>query len=462
MPMTLSPTRILMIILLEGFVTISLEILTIRQLIPMVGNSIIVTSLIIGIFLLCLAYGYRAGGLQNKNLIESLQRNFLCSAMGIGIGLSYVFIAYFFSFSHDKLGIPLLVSLLGYLLLVIAPIVYLLGQTVPITMSLLHQQESAGKLGGKVLHLSTLGSFLGAVLTTLLLMNFFGVAWTVLANCGILALLFLLLYEHQQSVLGLGLLSISVGLSYLLNPGMEKQLFIATTPYANYLVIADTQLENGQKGRLLSINGSASSFIDGQKQGFSYIEYIKNILFYELKLKNKNILVLGAGGFSLSAAGTFTNHFTYVDIDPAIYSLVKRYFLNSIQGNFITADARQFVKLHPHDYDVIVSDAYSNTQSIPAHLLTREHFANIKQALKPQGLAIFNIIANPLLNTAYAKRLDNTIRSVFSSCSVSPLQFTAQRPVNIIYVCQVNAEEADKTIYTDDHNRVSIDYFVSK
>lgn len=312
MPMTLSPTRILMIILLEGFVTISLEILTIRQLIPMVGNSIIVTSLIIGIFLLCLAYGYRAGGLQNKNLIESLQRNFLCSAMGIGIGLSY------------------------------------------------------------------------------------------------------------------------------------------------------TQLENGQKGRLLSINGSASSFIDGQKQGFSYIEYIKNILFYELKLKNKNILVLGAGGFSLSAAGTFTNHFTYVDIDPAIYSLVKRYFLNPIQGNFITADARQFVKLHPHGYDVIVSDAYSNTQSIPAHLLTREHFANIKQALKPQGFAIFNIIANPLLNTAYAKRLDNTIRSVFSSCSASPLQFTAQRPVNIIYVCQVNAEEADKTIYTDDHNWVSIDYFVSK
>ncbi|MDF2867081.1 MAG: speE 2 [Gammaproteobacteria bacterium] len=462
MPIILSPTRILTIILLEGFVTISLEILTIRQLIPVVGNSVIVTSLIIGIFLLCLAYGYRAGGLQNSDLIERLQRNFLWCALGIGIGLSYLFITYFFSFSHDKLGIPLLVSLLSYLLLVTAPIIYLLGQTVPITMSLLHQQESAGKLAGKVLHLSTLGSFLGAVLTTLVVMNFLGVAWTVLANCGVLALLFLLLYDYKQSAFGMGLLIISLGLSYIINRGMEQQLFIATTPYANYLVIADTQLESEQKGKLLSVNGSASSFIGAQKQGFPYIERIKAILFHELELKDKNILVLGAGGFSLSAAGTFDNHFTYVDIDPAIYPLVKRYFVNPIQGNFIAADARQFVKLHPHRYDVIVSDAYSNTQSIPAHLLTHEHLINIKQALKPQGIAIFNLIANPLLNTPYAKRLDNTLRNVFSSCTVNPLQFTWQRPVNIIYVCQVNTEETDKTIYTDDRNRASTDYFVAK
>ena len=46
---------ILFIIFLEGFVSISVEILAIRQLIPMVGNSVIVTSLIIGIFLLFLA-----------------------------------------------------------------------------------------------------------------------------------------------------------------------------------------------------------------------------------------------------------------------------------------------------------------------------------------------------------------------------------------------------------------------
>lgn len=50
------------ILILEGFVTISVEILTIRQLIPFYGNSVIITSIIIGIFLLFLAFGYWRGG----------------------------------------------------------------------------------------------------------------------------------------------------------------------------------------------------------------------------------------------------------------------------------------------------------------------------------------------------------------------------------------------------------------
>ena len=51
----------------------------IRQLIAFVGNSIIVTSLIIGVFLLCLAYGYRAGGRQCTALLAILRRNFFIS-----------------------------------------------------------------------------------------------------------------------------------------------------------------------------------------------------------------------------------------------------------------------------------------------------------------------------------------------------------------------------------------------
>jgi len=460
--MALSTQRILTIILLEGFVTISLEILVIRQLIPLVGNSVIVTSLIIGIFLLCLAYGYRAGGLVQQALRQRLQRNFLYAAYGIGIGLSYLFITYFFVLAHDRLGIALVFTLLIYLLLIIAPIVYLLGQTVPITMNLLQQTESAGILGGRVLHLSTLGSFLGAVLTTLVLMNFLGVGWTVLANYGILVLLFILLFEPKNSVVPFLFLMLGASLSYFLNANLERQVFNATTPYANYMVINDQTLTSGQRGRLFSVNGSASSFIDAKQQGFPYIERIKQILFHELKLEDKAILVLGAGGFSLSASGVYNNHFTYVDIDPAIYSIVTRYFLKPIRGQFVAADARQFIKQHPNSYDVIVSDAYSNTQTIPAHLLTREHFLNIKRGLKSNGVAIFNIIANPLLNTRYAKRLDNTLRSVFPNCTASPLEFAAQKPVNILYVCSLNSETLDNKIYTDDQNSVNLDIFFAK
>ena len=153
---------LLVIILLEGFVTISVEILTIRQLMPVVGNSVLVTSLIIGVFLLFLAYGYKRGGDYTSGYREKLQSNFTIAAVLTGTGLSYTFITFFFGGAYYFLKMYILVTLTAYLLLVIAPIVYLLGQTVPITVNLFkHENEkSIGAISGKVLHLSTMGSFL--------------------------------------------------------------------------------------------------------------------------------------------------------------------------------------------------------------------------------------------------------------------------------------------------------------
>lgn len=158
------------IILVEGFVTLSSEILTIRQLVPFVGNSVVVTSVIIGIFLLFLAYGYLAGGKHNKELEKKLRNNFIIASIFIGIGLSYPFLNVFFYFTK-QLDINLIFSLVLYLLLVTSPLVYLLGQTVPITVNLIKSNISKGEISGRVLHINTIGSFLGSTLTTVLLMN---------------------------------------------------------------------------------------------------------------------------------------------------------------------------------------------------------------------------------------------------------------------------------------------------
>ena len=83
---------------------------------------------------------------------------------------------------------------------------------------------------------------------------------------------------------------------------------------------------------MLSINNSASSFINEQNKGAAYIELIKKILFNDLQLYNKDILVLGAGGFTLSAENTYGNHFTYVDIDPKIKKVAAPKFIKQIQA----------------------------------------------------------------------------------------------------------------------------------
>lgn len=453
----LKPATIFIVILLEGFVTIAVEMLTIRQLITVVGNSVIITSLIIGVFLLFLAVGYYRGGQYQADYDVVLKENFTWSALLLGIGISYPFIQLLFQFLFAQVTTNGLIALIVYLCLVTAPLVYLLGQTVPITTNLFRHEHHVGAISGKVLCLSTVGSFLGSVLSTLVLMNFFGVAWTIFLNYALLIILTFLLLKVKQSYLHVGLLILASFLIYFLNVGVEQKIFNKTNNYADYQILSNITIAPGRTGTLLNINNSPSSFLSADKKGFEYIEMIKKILFSDLALRNKDILALGAGGFTLSAEATYGNRFLYVDIDGAMPQIVKNDFIDQIQGKFITDDARKFLMYSHQKFDAVVSDVYSNRHTIPFHLLTKEYFENIQNILKPSGVAIFNIIANPTLKDNYSKRVDNTIRSVFKNCNSIPMPYF-DGPANIIYICTPHANQ-DKTIYTDNLNGSMIDLF---
>lgn len=445
------------IVLLEGFVTISLEILAIRQLTPVVGNSVIITSLIIGIFLLFLAYGYRKGGSYIGDYQRILKNNFMMAALGFGVGLSYLFVELFFQGMRYIIPNSTLLPLSFYLLIVMAPVVYLLGQTVPITLNLWKKRSSIGEAGGQVLHISTIGSFLGATLTALVLLNFLGVGWSIFIDFMILIILMLVLTNLKREFLRLILAVFLCALVYSINVSFEKNFFVATNNYANYKVMEDPKTQ-AQQGKILVINDSLSSYSNNKKQGFPYIELIKRIIFDDLKLENKNILVLGAGGFSLSAEKTQKNHFVYVDIDKQIASIVKKHFSETQKGDFVSDDARHFLNTTPQKFDVIVSDAYSNACAIAPHLVTHEYLSTLKKALANNGFAIFNVVARPMLDDPYSKHVDETIRSVFGSCLAIPSVYRDQ-PSNIIYVCKKSANEGDHGIYRDDLNRASLEFF---
>ena len=259
--------------------------------------------------------------------------------------------------------------------------VYFLGQTIPITMNLVKQEYNikiVGEIGGKVLFLSTIGSFFGSILTTLLLMEFFGVAVTVFINFSLLIFLILTLSFDKEKILGTGFfLLLLISVVYLINVFFEQRYFIKTTNYANYNLEYNVAIPFGRTGNILYINNASSSFLDDYKRGFPYIEDIKKILFTDLKLHNKNILVIGAGGFTISAAGAHENNFDYLDIDAKIKKLVKNNFLPNIIGNFIPEDARTYLQKKHKIYDVIISDVYSNANTIPPELLTIEYLATL-------------------------------------------------------------------------------------
>lgn len=447
------------IILIEGFVSIAIEILAIRQLLPVVGGSVIVTSLIIGIFLLFLALGYRRGGRIDQNLTNVLRRNFFMAALWLGFGLSYLFITLFFYLIQKVTGPYLLYSLVLYLLLIIAPLVYILGQTIPITMAMTKEKKTVGMIGGDTLGLSTIGSFLGATVTSLILMNYLGVAWTV---CIATIFLFILFITMSTSISDL-LFSILITLTsfwfvYQFNVKCENNLFELTNSYANYQILDNHNFALKAGEKILAINNSLSSFTNAKKESFEYVEIIKKILFDEQSLRNAEILVLGAGGFTLSAQDNlFGNKIIYVDIDKHLNHVVVPHFLDSIHGQLIVDDARHYIQTTHKQYQAIVIDAFTNIRTIPAHLLTLQFMQALENKLTTNGFVIFNVLINPMLNDSYSKRVDNTIRSVFHNCMTRPLHYH-NTITNVLYLCRDNKIE-DHTVYTDNQNSSTLDLF---
>lgn len=454
-----------LIVGIEGFVSLAAQMLAIRQLMPFVGNTVTVTSLIIGIFLLALAMGYWKGGLINQSRGTSrLIRNFILAGSWLGSGLSYLFLTCWFLLGQKLLSANLYILLVLYLLVVVALPVYWLGQTVPIVMNLWETEQRAGVIGGRVLQLSTLGSFLGAVFTSVILMNFLGLGWTVFITSGLLFFLaWTLVWKRKNSfAISIGLLILTV-FFYWLNVEGSARYFVATNNYAQYEVFNNAEV-NGKQGKVLSINNSSSSFITPEGDAFSYIETIRKIVFNDLNLRGKPIVVLGAGGFTFSAKETSGNSILYVDIDPKIKDIVEKNYLNNIKGKFLAEDARVFSQQTKDRFSAVIVDAYSNKLTIPAQLVTVEFFSAVNSILLPDGVAIFNMIINPLLDDSYSLAIDSGLRAVFKECVSFPLTY-ADLAMNVIYVCKRNDKIDMRAIlsnsqaryYTDDRNRSTWD-----
>jgi predicted membrane-bound spermidine synthase len=434
------------IVFIEGFCSLGAEVIALRRLVPHVGSSIVVTAPTIGFFLLALALGYAAGAKVDQRYTATVARNFLISAALAGFGLATVTVDALFA--HLQ---PALMAYLVFIALVLCPLAWLLGQTVPILTNLM-QHERTGEASGTALYWSTLGSFLGSLSLSLLVMQWLGVSAAVFA-CSLLLGIGTLLLGGWRLPTALPALALAAAAAWV-NSGEREAV---ETAYADY-VVAAVALDGQKNPRAFRINSSTASLIDDSEPPnyARYVRHLRQVLLDELGYDGRDILVLGAGGFTLSHREP-KNRYTYVDIDPAIKDIAEKRFLKeAIRGEFVAADARRYVAASERRFDAVVVDVYSSHTSIPSHLVTREFWQNTRRVLKADGVMLANLILDGRLETPYARNLLATIEHVYGRCAVEVLH--KDRPLsNVVVSCFASSRPVPEQIYIDERNPADTD-----
>lgn len=436
-----------LIVFIEGFCSLGAEVIALRRLVPHVGSAIVVTAPTIGFFLLALALGYASGAKVSERFAQVVARNFLISALLAGLGLARLTVDGLFAHLQPA-GVAYLFFIGG----VLCPLAWLLGQTVPVLTNLMKHMR-AGEASGYALYWSTLGSFLGSVSLSLGVMQWLGVSAAVLVCALLLALGSLrLAAPGWRGWMGAALASAGA---------VAINVFPATdvldTPYADYAV-TPVALPGSVDARAFFVNNSLASLIDANEppRYAKYVTHLRQILLEDLGFKARDILVLGAGGFTLSHREPF-NRYTFVDIDPQIREIAETRFLKGpIRGDFVVDDARRYVKSTERHFDAVVVDVFSSHTSIPGHLVTREFWHDARRVLAPDGVLLANLILDGRLETPYARNLLATIDSVFGRCGVEVLH--RDKPLsNVIVSCHASSQPAQTKPYTDERNGADVD-----
>ena len=441
----MSPRLLFTIVFIEGYCSLGAEIIALRRLIPHVGSSIVVTAPTIGLFLLALAIGYHSGSRVEADYRSVVARNFLISAALMGGGLAGASVNAIFA------AAPAGIAYLVFIGAILCPLAWLLGQTVPILTSLMRAQRR-GEAAGRALYWSTLGSFLGSVTLSLGVMQMFGV-WAAVLLGALMLVAGAALVQRPQP-LAASLLAAVAALAVAANLGDRQR---ADTAYADYAV--EPVARAGMLSpRAFVVNNQSASVIDDSEppNHARYVQHLRRILLDDLRFSERDILVLGAGGFTLSHREPL-NRYTYVDIDPAIRTIAERDFLGeAARGEFVAADARRFVVETARRFDAVVVDVYSARTSIPGHLVTREFWRDTRHALKPGGVMLANLILDGKLASPYARNLLATIESAYGRCAVEVLAKAALRS-NVIVTCFAHEAAEAARVYVDERNLADVD-----
>lgn len=429
--------------ILSGAMVMVIEVLGSRVLTPFFGASLFVWTSLITVTLVALAVGYAAGGIfsdkkSNPGYLYGII--FIAGILVLLIPQTKSIILTTFMPLGLRSG-----SLLSSTLL-FGPSLFLLGCVSPFIVKIAAREiRNVGRTVGIFYSISTIGSFLGTVLTGFVLIAYFSVD-RIFQFVGFslvcLSVFYFVIFGKQWFVALILVLSPLVFDSHVpvrkirASGTKVTEMFSSDTFYGNVKVV-DYSFEE-KHTRELMIDGLMQSGIDMRsRESIFGITYFLEFLPYGVNPFGKKCLVLGLGAGVVpmwyEERGIMAD---VVEINQKVVDIAEKYFAFKISGDMIVEDARYYLMNTQKKYDYIIVDVASG-DVYPSHVFSIEAFQLIKRRLADNGILSMNIIGSTSRDTMITASIIKTLQAVFSVVkmypTVPPQADTVQNLVVVAY-----------------------------
>ncbi len=404
---------------ITGAAIMVVEILGAKMLSPYMGTSHFAWTAQIAVTLIALACGYYTGGrlADHSPQLARLYWAILVAAAYLSFTVLVIAPVAYWCLDFNLVAGSLLASAILFFL----PLA-LLAMTGPFLVRMITASVwNVGGNVGRLTALGTVGSFLGTIFVSYLVIPLLPNSVTMYLTAGMLAAIALGYFAvfHRKGVAAVLLLTAFAAVPVAWAPqGMAQ----------NYSRVEERFRRNSHFGLLqvidsrdrsiryyLNDNLVQNTYDPRTGQSASLFTYMLSGMAEGYTTNLQDVLCIGMG------VGIVPMHFAgkgvtvdVVEINPAVVPLARQWFgFDPAKARVVIDDGRHFLNRCRKQYDAVVLDAFLGDSS-PSHLMTREAFESIKRVLRPGGALVINMFGE--LNPGsdfFAASLDKTLRAVF-------------------------------------------------
>lgn len=439
---------------ITGFALMAYELAAARILAPSIGSSTYIWTSIIGVIIAALSLGYYIGGKLADKRHKVVDVAFLCIIAAALVGLTLLLYRDVLVSVTDSLNDPRWQGVVAALVL-FAPTSFVLGIISPYLVKLKIQSlKTSGQSVASLSTLNSIGGIAGTFITGFVLFGYVGSIDTLKVIIVLLLGTSWLIAPRQLMIERIVATVALLAFSAFFPLGSSTTTMI-DTPNAHYEVIKGVYNDRPVHGLTTGPGGVQSAvYTDGSDDLVFW--YTQEIARLTLDLQPERIVVLGGGAFTLPqylAEKLPSSQIDAVEIDPQLEPIAKQYFNYHSPSNvkLIFEDARTYVNGAHTAYDMVIMDAYGDTE-MPFSLTTQEYVAALSRLVAPDGVVLVNAIGGlnggacetiiRALHTSYQRVFPHALYSNESGTKIlranhilaysrQPLSLTGMQPLDI-------------------------------